>query len=257
MASVVASPFATTMISIIIPTLNEASRIGALLARLRAEPVACEAIVVDGGSTDDTLAIVRASGWARGLTAMRGRGQQLVAGAAAAQGDVLLFLHADTVFPMGGLVALDRVLAANPDSPGGNFRLEFDGHDGFSAWLTDFYAWLRRRGFYYGDSGIFVRRAAYDALGGLRPIALMEDFDFVRRMERAGKTLCIDNPPLETSSRRFAGRPPWRIVMGWVWLHAGYLLGVAPTRLARAYDSERRTERGRTGARTGARTGER
>ena len=237
------------MISIIIPTLNEAPRIGTLLTRLRAEPVACEAIVVDGGSEDETLAIVHASGWARGLTAMRGRGQQLAAGASAARGDVLLFLHADTVFPMGGLVALERALAGDPDSPGGNFRLLFDGRDGFSVWLTGFYAWLRRRGFYYGDSGIFVRRAAYDALGGLRPIALMEDFDFVRRMERAGRTLCIDEPPLETSSRRFAGRAPWRIVMGWVRMHVGYALGIAPSRLAVSYDSERRTERGGAGRR--------
>ena len=228
------------MISIIIPTLNEAPRIGALLARLRAEPIACEAIVVDGGSEDDTLAIVLASGWARGLTAMRGRGQQLVAGADTARGDVLLFLHADTIFPAGGLVALEHALASNPDSPGGNFRLLFDGDDGFSNWLTGFYAWLRRRGLYYGDSGIFVRRSVHDALGGLRPIPLMEDFDFVRRMERAGRTLCIDNPPLETSSRRFAGRAPWRIVIGWLRIHMGYVLGISPARLARVYDSERR-----------------
>ena len=99
---------------------------------------------------------------------------------------------------------------------------------------------IRLGGLYYGDSGIFVRRRVLDAIGGVRPLALMEDYDLVRRLERAGPTACIADPPLVTSSRRFAGRRPPAIVWGWVRLHALYGLGVAPARLAEIYDSERR-----------------
>ncbi len=72
--------------------------------------------------------------------------------------------------------------------------------------LDDFYARIRAKGVYYGDSGVFVRRSAYQALGGIPRLALMEDYDFNRRLERLGATLCIDEPPLVTSSRRFEGR---------------------------------------------------
>ena len=125
------------------------------------------------------------------------------------------------------------MLAARPEAIGGNFRLDFDGETGFDKWLEQFYAWIRARGFYYGDSGIFVRRAVYERLGGMRPIALMEDYDFVRRPARFGPTICINDPPLVTSSRRFAGRSPAAIVLGWLEIHALFHLGVSPDRLAR------------------------
>ncbi len=79
----------------------------------------------------------------------------------------MLFLHADTVLPPGALSAIHRALDTNTALLGGNFRLLFDGQDGFSTWLNGFYAWLRRRGLYYGDSGVFVRRSAYDDLVAL------------------------------------------------------------------------------------------
>lgn len=227
------------MISVVIPTLNEAANIAGLVCALRAEPLACEIIVADGGSTDPTMALAREAGADHVIAAPRGRGQQLAAGAERASGEVIWFLHADTRLAFGTLAALEVAMTADPTSPGGNFRLLFDGDDGFSRWLNGFYAWLRRRGFYYGDSGIFIRRSVLSAVGGVRPVALMEDYDLVRRLERAGRTLCIAEPPLLTSSRRFAGRAPARIVAGWVWIHLGYYCGVAPARLASLYDSER------------------
>jgi rSAM/selenodomain-associated transferase 2 len=237
-------PAGPLAVSVVIPTLNEAARIAPLLARLRAEDGPCEVILADGGSEDGTVAVARGAmaGWpaARVVAAPRGRGAQLAAGARLARGEVLLFLHADTEFPAGGLAALRRLLERQPGLLGGNFRLLFDGGDGFARWLTGFYAWIRRFGLYYGDSGIFLRRAAYDAIGGVRPIALMEDLDLVRRMERAGRTGRVEEPPLVTSCRRFAGRHPAAIVAGWVWLHLLFLLRVPPARLARLYDSERR-----------------
>ena len=215
------------MISVVIPTLNEARNLPALLRALRRESEAHEIVVADGGSRDGTPRLARAAG-ARLVRSAPGRGQQLAAGAQAARGDILLFLHADSGFPAGGLAHIARTLAEAPDCPGGNFRLLFDGDTGFSRWLTGFYAWIRARGLYYGDSGIFVRRAAYRDLGGIRPIALMEDYDFVRRLERSGPTRCIEDPPLVTSSRRFEGRRPLGIVLGWIEIHALFYLGASP-----------------------------
>ncbi len=229
------------MISVIIPTLNEGANLPRLLATLKAEPVAAEIIVADGGSIDDTAAIARAAG-VKLIATATGRGGQIRAGAEAAGGDILLFLHADSVFPAGGLAAIEEALS-DRRFVGGNFRLHFDGPSGFARWLTGFYAFIRRLGLYYGDSGVFVRRRVYDALGGVRPIALMEDFDFNRRLERAGPTRCIASPPLVTSSRRFEGRHPLAIVWGWLRIHALFTLHVSPARLARLYDSERARER--------------
>ena len=227
------------MISIVIPTFNEATALPGLLAQLQREPEDKEIIVVDGGSRDRTIA--RALDFdVQVIRTALGRGTQLRRGVRAARGDTLLFLHADSRFPAGGLAAVARLLAGDPALGGGNFRLLFDGGSGFARWLTGFYAWLRDHGIYYGDSGIFVRRAVYDRLGGIRPIELMEDFDFVRRLERAGPTGCIAEPPLVTSSRRFDGRHPVTIFLGWLRIHALYALGVSPAQLARLYDSLRR-----------------
>ncbi len=135
------------MISIVIPTLNEARHLPYLLADLRAGGAAAEIIIADGGSTDETRAVAREMG-AGVIRAARGRGHQIVAGAAAAHGKTLLFLHADSRFPSGGLARIDELLAARPESVGGNFRLDFDGETGFDAWLERFYAWIRARGFY-------------------------------------------------------------------------------------------------------------
>lgn len=229
------------MISVIIPALNEESRLPGLLGSLMAEAADHEVIVIDGMSLDNTVEIARASG-ARVIVTEPGRGRQLFEGAGLARGDVLLFLHADSDFPEGGLDAIDKALADNPAAPGGNFRLLFDGDDGFSRWLEGFYAWIRSKGIYYGDSGIFVRREAYERLGGIRPIALMEDYDFVRRLEGAGATCLIETPPLISSSRRFRGRHPLAIVWGWIKIHVLYLLGADPKALARRYNSARRRE---------------
>lgn len=226
-------------ISVIIPTLNEAHRLPALLAGLYADAAEIEIIIVDGGSTDETRDVAAAAG-ARVIASARGRGQQLQAGAAAATGDILWFLHADTTYPAGGLRRIEEMLSQDPAAIGGNFRLLFDGQDGFSRWLDGFYQWIRKHGVYYGDSAVFVRRSTYRDLGGIRPIALMEDFEFNRRMEKAGRTCCIADPPLITSSRRFDGRRPAAIVWGWLKIHLLFYMGVSPDRLAGLYNSQRR-----------------
>ncbi|MEQ8707352.1 MAG: TIGR04283 family arsenosugar biosynthesis glycosyltransferase [Rhodospirillales bacterium] len=225
-------------ISIIIPALNEAARLRHVLQQPALKNgQGCEVIVADGGSSDDTAGIAVAEG-AVLVMAPRGRGQQLAAGAAAAAGDVLLFLHADTRLPDNALQQIATGLA-DASISGGNFALTFDGDTGFARWLTGYYRWLRSKGFYYGDSAIFIRRTDYDALGGIRPISLMEDYDLVRRIEAGCRTVCLAAPGAVTSSRRFAGRKPWRIFGQWVLLHLLFHLGVSPDRLARLYRSEK------------------
>jgi rSAM/selenodomain-associated transferase 2 len=222
------------VISIIIPTLDEESSLPALLDAIGQQRAAHEVIVVDGGSRDRTLEVARNSG-ARTLVSGSGRGAGLSAGAAAARGNVLFFLHADCTLAPGALDRINEALATNANVIGGNFRLVFDGDTDFSRRLTLFCASIRLLGFYYGDSGIFVRRSVYQALGGFRPIPVMEDWDFVHRLERFGRTCCIKDPPLVTSSRRFAGRNPLRIIYGLFRIHALYWLGVSPDRLLEIY----------------------
>jgi rSAM/selenodomain-associated transferase 2 len=225
------------MISIIIPTLNEERSLSSLLDAIGQQGADHEVIVVDGGSRDRTLDIARDHG-VRTLFSRPGRGAAICAGATEAQGEVLFFLHADSMLPPRALDRINEVLNANANIVGGNFRLVFDGETLFSRWLSWFCAGIRLLGHYYGDSGIFVRRSVYEALGGFRPIPVMEDWEFVLRLERIGKTVCIKDPPLITSSRRFEKRRPLEIVYGWVRLHVLYWLGVSPDRLAEIYRTQ-------------------
>jgi rSAM/selenodomain-associated transferase 2 len=221
------------VISIIIPTLDEERSLPPLLDAVRQQEAAHEVIVVDGGSRDRTLEMARTSG-VRTLVSRSGRGAGLSIGAEASHGDVLFFLHADSTLPPGAFDRINEALSTDAKIIGGNFRLVFDGDTDFSRWLTRFCAWIRLLGFYYGDSGIFVRRSVYEALGGFRPMPVMEDWDFVRRLERFGPTCCIEDP-LVTSSRRFEGRHPLEIVYGWVMIHVLFWLGVPPERLVEIY----------------------
>ncbi len=205
-----------------------------MLEAIRQQGADCEVIVVDGGSEDRTLEIAH-DHRVRTLVCSPGRGNGICIGAEEARGEVLFFLHADSTLLPGALDRIDEVLVTDAKVNGGNFRLVFDGNTRFSRWLTRFYAWIRSLGFYYGDSGIFVRRSVYEALGGFRPIPLMEDLDFVRRLERFRRTCCIKDPPLITSSRRFEGRRPLEIFYGWVRLQVLFWLGASPDRLAKIY----------------------
>jgi rSAM/selenodomain-associated transferase 2 len=219
-------------LSIIIPTLDEAHAIGATLDALRAVRGSVEVLVVDGGSRDGTLELLRARG-VRVVEGARGRGQQMHAGACAARGRVLWFLHADTQPPAEACERIAEALG-DPQVVGGNFHVRFDGALRAARFLTWLYTRLRRLGLCYGDSAIFVRRDAYLRVGGFKSFPIFEDLDLVRQLRRAGRMAHIPATVI-TSSRRFEGRSFALTFARWSVLQILYWLGVPPRTLGRMY----------------------
>jgi rSAM/selenodomain-associated transferase 2 len=222
----------STNISIIIPALDEARAIGATLDAAARVQGNVEVIVVDGGSADETAEIARAHG-ARVVTAARGRGAQMHAGALVARGAVLWFLHADTLAPSDAAVCIARALE-DPRAVGGNFRIRFDGSGAAARFLTWLYPRLRLLGLAYGDSGFFVRRAAYERAGGFRAFPIFEDLDLLRALWKQGRFVQAE-ACVVTSSRRFEGRSFALTFARWSLLQILYWLGVSPHTLARLY----------------------
>lgn len=222
------------IVSIIVPVLDEEATIAGLLDHLARLPGELEVIVADGGSSDATVTIAREHpAAAQVIAAPRGRAHQCNAGARAATGELVVFLHADTLLPPRAYASLVDELA-DPGVVGGNFALRFDGGDRFSALLGDWYALQRRAGVYYGDSAIWLRRSVFERLGGFRPLPIMEDYDLVRRLERTGRTTCLPGPAI-TSARRWQRHGLARTIASWVVIRWLYLAGVSPERLARLY----------------------
>ena len=220
------------MTSIIVPVLNEEAVIERSLTALKCVDGEKELIVVDGGSTDSTADRARQLA-TKLLTAACGRGSQMHAGAMAASGDVLWFVHADTLPPSHAAREIGRALT-DPAVVGGSFRLVFDGDGRSARQLTAIYPWLRLLGLSYGDAAIFVRRNAYEAAGGFRPYPLFEDLDLIRRLKRQGRFVGLDCC-LTTSSRRFENRNFAAVWANWIALQILYWMGISPHLLARWY----------------------
>jgi len=225
-------------LSIVIPVLNEAASIEAMLLRLAdLRRDGAQLIVVDGGSEDDTarLAAVHAD---IVLQSARGRALQMHAGALAAEGDALLFLHADTVLPphAGELIA-----QAVRSHAWGRFDVALDGvHPVYRVIAAMMNLRSRLTSIATGDQAIFMRRDFYFATGGFPPLALMEDIAFCKRARRLARPACLHERVL-TSARRWEKHGVWRTILLMWRLRLAYFLGADPDVLALRYGYRRKS----------------
>jgi len=230
----------TRRISVIIPTLNEARYLADTLAAARTESDV-EVIVVDGGSADGTAEVARSCG-AEVLAASRGKASQMNAGAEAASGDVLLFLHADTRLPKGYAPHIRRALE-QPGAVAGAFQFSVDGPSRSLRLIERLVNWRSRRmQMPYGDQGIFVRADLFRELGGYPDMPIMEDFELMRRLKRRGR-IAIAPAPALTSGRRWLTLGVFRTTLINQLMIAAYLVGIPPARLARWYYRDRAMRR--------------
>ncbi len=221
-------------LSIIVPMLNEAAALPGLLSQLAHwRTRGCEVVLVDGGSTDGSADMARAAGFTV-VDAERGRARQMNAGAANAGGEVLLFLHADTQLPAEADETVGAALA-DADREWGRFDVRISG---CAPMLRVVAASMNLRsrltGIATGDQAMFVRRAAFDAVGGFPLQPLMEDIELSRRLLRRSRPACL-RARVTTSGRRWEQRGVWRtIVLMWR-LRWAYWRGVPAEVLAEAY----------------------
>ena len=220
------------VVSIVIPTLNEEFSIGQTLAALEGFDENIEVIVVDGGS-DDTTLVISENHNVKILHSPRGRGTQLQTGANHATGEILWFLHADTIAAPDCVREMRRCLQ-NENVVGGNFTIRFDGERLAAKFLTWLYPNLRKIGLIYGDSAIFVRRDVYKRIGGFASFPIFEDLDFIQKLKRTGEIITLP-AVVTTSSRRFENKSFVLTFLRWTILQTLYWLGVSPDTLLRIY----------------------
>lgn len=221
-------------ISIIIPTLNEAENIQPTLDRL--QPLRSrghEVILVDGGSSDDTVDMARPE-VDRILNSEPGRAHQMNVGASQARGDIFWFLHADTLIPELADQIIDTVVD-NKSRAWGRFDVRLSGKDRRFRLIE----WMMNRrsrltGIATGDQGIFITRALFKKIDGFAEQPLMEDIEISRRLKRHARPTCLKQK-LITSSRRWEARGIWRMVFLMWRLRLRYALGGDPHKLARLY----------------------
>jgi rSAM/selenodomain-associated transferase 2 len=217
--------------------LNEAAAIASTLDALRRGAPDAELIVVDGGSTDASVAIARPLCDTL-IDASRGRAHQMNAGARASHGDVLVFVHADTIVPPTFAADIASALS-DPAVVGGRFDVELDAGAlpyRIIGAMINIRSRISRTG--TGDQAIFVRRDVFDRLGGLPELELCEDLEFSRRLKRTGRIACL-RARVTTSARRWNRDGVARTVVKMWLIRAMYLLGVPPARLKRMYADTR------------------
>ena len=223
-------------VSVVMPTLNEAGTIAQTLAQVR-QAGECQTIVVDGGSRDGTSEVARLQADVV-LSSPRGRARQMNAGAQVATGDILLFLHADTILPLGFPALVDQALAG-PGVVGGRFDVCLDA-TGWPFRVIETLMNLRSRltRISTGDQAIFVRRQAFLAVGGYPEVELMEDVELSRKLKRVGRIACL-RAQVVTSARRWQRDGVVKtIALMWT-LRLGHFLGIPPEHLKAFYADTR------------------
>ena len=223
-------------ISIVIPVLHEAHIINRLIGHLCRQPFdgKLEILVVDGDASGDSLRAITAP-QVQKILSPRGRGVQMNIGARVATGDILLFLHADTLLPPNGLKLVVDAMGISP-AVGGAFDLSIDSPAPCFRWI-EAAASLRSRitRIPYGDQAIFVRRRYFMALGGFEAFPIMEDVELMRRIRKKGHRIILLPSRVRTSARRWEKTGVFRNTLrNWILLTL-FHLGVSPERLSRHY----------------------
>ena len=218
-------------ISIIIPILNEAKILEKTLCQLHSELGHHELIIVDGGSTDDSICIAEKYG--KVVASVRGRAKQLNAGAAVATGDILLFLHADIWLEAGALAAVETALSSG--YIGGGFRQKIDGTS-FLYRMIEIAGNIRGKYLkvFYGDSGIFLASADFEKVGGFPDVPILEEMEFSKGLRSLGKTTLI-TPYIHISARRWETRGVVRTTLNNWFITLLYFIGISPVKLAKLY----------------------
>ena len=222
------------MLSIVIPALDESVNLARLLPDLAARCPGAEVIVVDGGSRDGSADVAGRHPGVRWVESAPGRARQMNAGARLAAGDALWFLHADSALPDGAALAIAAALA-DPAVVGGRFDVRFSS----PRWPFRMIASMMNRrsrltGIATGDQGIFVRRSAFEALGGYPDIPLMEDIELTRRLKRRRAIACLALR-ITTSPRKWEREGIARTILLMWTLRFLYFCGADPARLHRRY----------------------
>ncbi|MCF8566616.1 TIGR04283 family arsenosugar biosynthesis glycosyltransferase [Alicyclobacillus tolerans] len=223
-------------VSLIVPVLNEAHTIAASLFHLRSSFPACEIIVVDGGSLDNTAEIAKQ--YARVVMSERGRAHQMNAGASVCSGEILWFIHADSYIDKTALTHIQEVLR-NGEVVGGGLTLRF-AEDSWSlrliAKLSNFRA--RYLHWIFGDQSMFVRRRDFESIGGFPDLPIMEDLEISLLLKKRGELVLL--PAISTTStRRFIEHGTWRTITRMQTLKLQYFLGVDPEDILRKYSNPR------------------
>lgn len=233
-------PAERSTISVIVPVFDEEERIGEFLKNLRDTDT--EVIVSDGGSRDDTVRICHLEG-VRVVSGPPGRARQMNTGADKANGDLLVFLHVDTILPSRFPDLIRETIEAGAVAGAFSFGVKVNSWSmGLIQWAANFRAW--RLGVVFGDQAIFTTREAFLAAGGVPDQPIMEDYELWRRLKRVGRTEIIPVRAI-TSARRWSEKGTWRTTLihqAVTWL---YVLGVSPERLAGWYRAKMGSEAGK------------
>ncbi len=223
-------------IAIVVPVFNESlvlpGLIGDLTALKQGANPDFELVFVDGGSVDGTVALIQIAGL-RVINSCKGRAWQMNAGATQTTGDVLLFLHADTQLPQNALAAIKSYLTGN--ICWGRFDVRIAGKPWMLGVVARMMNWRSRlSGIATGDQAMFMKRSAYQAIGGFPELALMEDIEASRRLRQLSRPACIVSPVI-TSGRRWETRGVWTTIFLMWRLRWAYWRGQNPKLLAELY----------------------